>query len=568
MYIVSVNLKHCKYILFITLLLSASLWPCGSYAVSSGETVNELIRSIVSSEGHLPDFSLGGEPLYVKSMLKRFYSRRNHKPAWISEEGQFSDAELLIQTIEEVSIHGLVPEYYHLAALRDLMKERKGPGPVSPELVVELDLLLTDAFLMLGCHFSAGCVDPVTIEAEWFANRDDLEIDYFLEDALQANTIKDTLKELLPPQSGYRKLLSMLAQYRNIVQEGGWPEISTVSILKKGDRGKDVLALRKRMRATDEISDLSTAEVEVFDSELEKAVLNFQARHGLKQDGKAGPDTIGEMNVSAGKRLDQIEVNLERMRWLSRNLGHRYILVNIADYTLTLVENGKTQMAMEVIVGKPFWYTPVFSDIMKYIVLNPSWKVPDSIAKKEIFPELRKNPAYLVEKNLKVVSSWSDAAEYVDTSDLDWKNTDFRQFKHKFRQDPGDDNPLGRVKFVFPNKFNIYLHDTPAKSLFAIPSRAFSHGCIRISKPRELVEYLLKESPEWDRAKIDAVIKTGELTRVDLVNPMVVNIVYMTAWVDEGGILQFRKDIYERDSKLKRALIRKPAIKQTVTSRK
>jgi murein L,D-transpeptidase YcbB/YkuD len=297
----------------------------------------------------------------------------------------------------------------------------------------------------------------------------------------------------------------------------------------------------------------------VFDQALENAVIRFQRRNGLNPDGIVGPLTIAALNVPVESRVRQIELNLERMRWTSRNLGHRYIMVNIAGFKLDVIENGNKIMSMDVIVGKPYWHTPVLSETMTYIVLNPTWNIPESIAAEEILPIIRENPDYLNMKNIKVMSHWSQNASEINSRTVKWFEIDEDDFNYKLIQEPGPSNPLGNIKFIFPNEYNVYLHDTPGKGLFSRNIRSFSHGCIRIENPLDLAEYLLAENLGWSRDKILSVIKKHKTQIVYFSNPIRIHLLYLTAWVDDQGILQFRNDIYGRDEQLYMALLKRPA---------
>jgi murein L,D-transpeptidase YcbB/YkuD len=537
------------------------------FAFTSKKSVHETISErtgelIERMAGEIPSVkhSMGGEPLYVTQMLVRFYRNRNYLPAWAGDDNSFPHVADFIDAIYDVVYEGLVAEYYHIKPILSLYGQVQSLRILNPEVMAELDILLTDAFLMLGCHFSAGCVDPVTLEAEWFTDRSDLNIDALLDDALRENRIRETLDELLPVQTGYSHLRRNLIKYKGMVHGEQWPVVRTHSLLKRGDRNHLVGILRKRLILSGDMNSDMTEKVNYFDKELEEAVIYFQHRHGIKADGIVGDHTLEALNVSPEKRLRQIEINLERMRWISRNLGHRYIVVNIADYRLDVFEYGEKIMSKEVVVGKPFWDTPIFSDEIKYIILNPSWKIPDSIGQKEIVPAIKNNPDYLTERRTKIYSSWASDAREIDPREINWSDVIADKFKYKFIQSPGPLNPLGRIKFMFPNKFHIYLHDTPAKGLFSETARAFSHGCIRVSDPVDLAEYLLLDDPKWGRDKILSAIEKGQEERIDLIYPVNIHILYLTAWVDGEGILNFRNDIYSRDKKLDRALKKKPEI--------
>ncbi len=526
----------------------------------AGVLIQKLLEESVSSEHH----SVGGEPIYVAQMLSRFYQKREYMPAWSGDDHSFPHLTDIIDAIHEVVYEGLVPEYYHLEPLFSLHEQLQSQTVVNPETVAELDILLTDSFLMLGCHFSAGCVDPVTREAEWFTDRRDLNIDALLDEALRDNRVRETLDELLPVQTKYSQLRRKLIQYKGMVQGEKWPVVRTNSLLKKGDRNHLVVILRKRLIMSGEMNSNMTGKVNYFDKELKQAVMHFQRRHGIKEDGMIGDQTVEALNVTAEKRIRQIEINLERMRWIARNLGHRYILVNIADYRLDTFDYGEMIMSKEVVVGKPFWDTPIFSDKIRYIVLNPSWKIPDSIGQEEIVPAIKNNRDYLTEQGIKIYSSWASYAREIDPQDISWSDVIDENFKYKFIQSPGPRNPLGRIKFMLPNKYHVYLHDTPSKGLFSRTFRAFSHGCIRVRDPVDLAEYLLGHQPEWDREKILKIIEKGRELKVELLNPITIHILYLTAWVDDREILHFRQDIYGRDERLDQALTKKPEISPVI----
>jgi murein L,D-transpeptidase YcbB/YkuD len=253
-----------------------------------------------------------------------------------------------------------------------------------------------------------------------------------------------------------------------------------------------------------------------------------------------------------------MELNMERLRWISDDVEKRSIVVNIANFSLDVIEDGHSVLSMKVVVGKPYQRTPVFSAKMTYLIINPPWNVPDSIAREEILKKIRKDPQYLLKENIKVLKGWGPQEEEIDPDTIDWSKISANNLPYRFRQEPGPLNPLGQIKFMFPNKFNVYLHDTPAKQLFLKDIRTFSHGCTRIEKPVELAEYLFWEDPRWTRENLLAAIEEGTEQTIRITKPLDVHFLYLTAWVDEEGILQFRNDIYDRDALLDAALRKKP----------
>lgn len=547
-------------IVSICLSLSDTVFPDVDRSLS--EKVSELIQAQVEENNRGTGITLAGEPIYTSKMLARFYTKRNFLPAWSRDHVPLEQSETLLKTIKGVNQQGLVPEYYHMEAIENLLQlaraNKREKALNEPVMLAELDLLLTDAFLMMGCHFSVGCVNPVSIDADWFALRSDLDVDRILEEALEKNRVNEMLLGLLPSQDDYTKLAQELARHREIADSGGWPPVSGGPKLKKGIEDRRVIELRKRLAVTRDLPLEGTNASLFFDKELEQAVLNFQRRHGLKADGVVGPSTLSALNVTAEERVRQIEVNMERTRWISGNLGSRYIRINIADFRLDAVDNGRAVISMAVVVGKRYWHTPVLSEKMTYLVLNPYWNVPESIAAQEILPAIRKSPDYLAEHDMKILSgSWSSNEE-IDPLSIDWDTVTGKHFPYRIRQEPGPKNPLGRIKFMFPNKFNVYLHDTASKNLFSRDVRTFSHGCIRIEQPLELAEYLMHSDPHWTREKIEAEIETGIEKAVPLPVPIRVHVLYLTAWVDEQGVMQFRDDVYNRDMQLYEALRKKP----------
>jgi murein L,D-transpeptidase YcbB/YkuD len=498
-----------------------------------------------------------GETIYSLQLVRSFYQARSYRPAW-SQDGRLMQAATLIKAVEESYADGLTPGYYHLSRLKSLVASvEKEPFPAATHLG-NVDILLSDAFITLGCHLSGGCVDPVTMKAEWFAARGRVDVASLLEQALRKKDVRETLARLRPVQAAYENLKQVLAKYRGMSLHGPWPQVPAGPPLKKGVTSARVAELRKRLAASGDLDAGRTSAV-LFDEPLETAVRTFQGRHGLEPDGVAGRATLAALNVPLAERMRQIELNLERLRWILGNTERRFIIVNIADFHLKVVEDGKPVLSMKVVVGKSYLQTPVFTAKMKYLIINPVWNVPDSIARKEILKDIRKNPRYLSEQNMNVLRGWGDQEEEVDPETVDWSHVSPRSLPYRFRQEPGPLNPLGRIKFMFPNSFDVYLHDTPSKGLFARSIRAFSHGCIRIEKPIELAEYLLGGSPNWSREKILSAVKKGVETEVPIPHPLNVHFIYLTAWVDENDTLQFRNDIYGRDKILDEILGGKPA---------
>ncbi|MFH1020274.1 MAG: L,D-transpeptidase family protein [Pseudomonadota bacterium] len=342
-------------------------------------------------------------------------------------------------------------------------------------------------------------------------------------------------------------LENALSQYRQLAAKGGWPQVPAGPTLREGDMDERIPFLRERLIASADLAaPADQGFLFLFDGLLKEAVQRFQTRHGLTADGIVGTRTLTELNVPIGERIRQLAASLERCQPLPSLLERRHILVNIADFTLKLYEDDKLRLSMPVIVGKTYRQTPVFNGYISSLVLNPSWEVPHSIATKDLLPKIKKNPGYLGQLHLRVFRDWTANTE-IDPATIAWTNLSETRFPYRLRQDPGPANALGRVKFFFPNPYDVYLHDTPSQALFQQDSRTFSSGCIRLARPLDLAVYLLQGTPLGSKDALTAALSREKTQSVAIPSPIAVHIAYMTAWVDREGIVQFRRDIYNRD---------------------
>ena len=552
------------------LLIGAVIAGCTSAAGqvdfrSPAELVAERIRTRIEAAGVVMELRAAGEPVYASLVLPSFYERRLYRPAWSDERGPTRLAGDLIDALRRADLEGLRSADYHLAGIETVLAAvradaKRGPA-LAPDRWAELDLLLTDAFLVYGAHLLAGRVNPETLRPEWVSNRRTADIAVVLEAALASGNIAGTLASLDPPEVGYRRLREALAHYREVSATGGWAVIPDGS-LRLGERSSSVAALRERLRLEDDLGPVETQDAELFDEPVEQAVKKFQGRHGLTADGVVSAPTRAELNVPVQRRVEQLELNLERWRWLPKDLGRRHIIVNIAAFELEVVEDEAVVMSMRVVVGRPFDRTPVLSDTMRYLVLNPYWHVPSNIATTELLPKLKRDPSYLARYKLRVFPSSRLDAQEVDPATVDWPTITAANFPFLLRQDPGPRNSLGRIKFMFLNKYHVYLHDTPARPLFEETQRDFSHGCIRIQHPIELAVYLLRDDPRWNRDAVLTALDDAEDRSVPLPEPMPIHLLYWTAWADGDGTIQFRRDIHDRDAPLFAALRAPPPSKK------
>lgn len=510
------------------LLALAVSTPVPGQAPSEGssaaaDSVAVLIRQRLAAAGAEADFR-------SFDLLRRFYADRAHAPAWSGPDGIAPAAGALVRAVAAAEAEGLDPRHYRLAGIEDALAAVRREQPAPADLA-GLDLLLSDAFLTYGTHLVRGRVDPRSIHPGWSLEPRSMDVVMMLERALGTGHVEETFAALNPADPAFGALRDASGRYRAIVSDGGWVTVAPGPTLRPGDRGDAIAGLRERLAAELHLAEADSPDV--YDAALEAAVREFQRTHGLAEDGLVGPATRAALNVGAAARLRQIELGLERLRWLPDDLGHRHIRVSIPAFELVVLEGGRAVLDMRVVGGRTSWPTPIFSADMTSVVFSPYWHIPASIAQAEILPRERRDPGYMARNGIRRIGDGAGG--------------------FRLRQDPGPLNPLGGVKFLFPNRYNTYLHDTPAKHLFALPVRAFSHGCMRVEKPLELAEYILGPLG-WDRREIRAAMGHGVERTVRLDEPIPVHVLYQTAWVDAGGHVQFRDDLYGHDRRLAAAL--------------
>ncbi|MEQ6119849.1 L,D-transpeptidase family protein [Reichenbachiella sp. MALMAid0571] len=483
------------------------------------------------------------EKLHCVKLLPEFYQLRLFKPAWDNH-----DIKTFISILDKADEEGLNQEDYHFKSIQYFLNRNN-----TSEEKAELDMLLTDAFLLYASHFLNGKVNPETVDSEWKAVRREGNAREFMEKALSENNIANALQNLLPGHIGYNGLKESLKRYKEIAENGGWASIPAGETIKPGMTDSiRIPLLIKRLIVTNDLT--STPDDQYTYSEtIQQAVTNYQTRNGLESDGNLGKLTVASLNTPVGDLIDQIKINMERYRWISQDLGDHYVIVNIADYRMEVYKNNQMTFNQKVIVGKPFRKTPVFSSKMTYFVLNPYWTVPPTILFNDILPELQKNSGYLATKNIRLFQGQGSSSTEVDPLTVNWSNLSKNNFPYTLRQDPGATNALGIVKFMFPNKYNIYIHDTPSKELFNRQDRAFSSGCIRLNKPMEFANYLIQNEPGWNTERMTTALNTGKEQTIILTKPLNVHILYLTTWWQDG-MVHFRKDLYNRDQAVLSAL--------------
>ena len=503
----------------------------------------EAMMAAAARDGVL-DFD--GESVLAVGEVARFYGINGNMAAWSDP----ATVTRMLAAIESVRADGLDPEDYHVSALATL-----GPGlPADPVDLARRDVLLTDALYVMLYHLAFGKADPNRLDKDW--NFDDLYETLDLADtqtreelavravaAVTKGEVDELFARARPDQAVYEALRAAYAIHLELAAAGGWPEVPAGATLREGDDDPRVAVLRTRLARTRDLAP-GQATGSAYDAELTAAVLRFQARHGLDTDGAVGPRTLAALNVSAAERADQLRVNLERARWvMSYDNGGNFVLVNISGFYTWLVRKNELVWASRVQVGKPYTRSPVFTGTMTYLEFNPTWTVPASIANRSILPAVKKDPGYLAAKDMVLLDNQGNE---IPPETVDWNTV--TRMPCTVRQNPGPQNALGRVKFIFPNKHAVYLHDTPSRQHFSRSTRAFSSGCIRVENPLELAALLLDDQSGWDRDRIDAVMASGKRTTVRLTDPLPVFLIYWTAFVMADGQVNFREDIYGRDA--------------------
>lgn len=437
---------------------------------NAGFEPNEIIRMRIENQ-KITQLRVDGELIYCAASITEIYRNRIFDLAWKNK----NSVEQLISRIEASESEGLNPQDYHLNALLELYNSYPN---LNPEQQVDLDLLATDSFLLLTSHLLSGKVNPKSIDSEWYVKRREGNPTILFEQAMQNNNVSQLIDESLPKQKVYLGLKQALAKYEKIKTEGDWVEIPEGETLKKGMVDDRIVLVKKRLSKSLDLNEGDFGDMRLYDDKLFDAVLTFQRRHNLEPDGSIGNLTISAMNVSIDERIDQIKVNMERWRWLPQEFGNYYVIVNIANYSVEVFKDGKSINQFKAIVGKNYRKTPVFSSKITYLVLNPTWTIPPGILNADVLPAVKKDINYLKKKNLTV---YDDKGNVIDPAAVNWSSPIVKTYM--YRQPAGPDNALGAVKFMFPNEFSVYLHDTPAKDLFEKTERSFSSGCIRVHNP-------------------------------------------------------------------------------------
>ena len=532
---------------------AAFLATLASAPAAFATTEIEAPASALSPRGEALKVALAAP---VSEAVRTHYANEGYRGVWLSPEGDDKRATDLLAALENAGSHGLSPSRYDIPALRAAVAAAMAEEPAA---VAAAELKLTRAFLDYASDVRSGILDPRSVDRELHVDPERPDGAVMLREIAAAASAADYLEALAPAKAEYGRLQEKLARL-SALPAGAWgDEVPGGPSIRLGEKSRRVEAMRARLTALGDhtpapaAGGAEPAPLDVYDVALEDSVRAFQRRHGLNDDGVAGRRTIDAMNVSIEDRIGQTLVALERLRWMNRDLGHRHVYVNQADFTVQLKEGDQILFSERVVVGKARKHrTPEFSDEMTHMVFNPVWHVPNSIATEEILPKLQADPEYLLKKNMRLVAR--GGGETPDPATTDWTLYSASDFPFRVKQRSGGGNALGRVKFMFPNQFSIYLHDTPSKRLFKKDARAFSHGCVRVQDPFAFARALLGPQEDDPAAFVDRMLARSGERRVNLQTPVPVHLTYLTAWVDDEGVSQFRDDVYGRDARILGAL--------------
>ena len=567
------------WLLLVAALGSTTLASCGSNSEQQSAdqgVADSSATAVVGAQPRLDSLEVIkaflAEPAFKAQLLpaRRFYRERGFQLGWFKAHQPVDRVKTLQDIIAKASDEGLSPKDYQAKDIPKMLAELKkvrGDSTRRNALERQIDIALTGTYMKWANDYYRGVANPQdTKNTSWMVKPNKIKLNKALLTFLGERKSRYNYYEFAPLHPEYDQLKKALAAYRAQERAGGWSTLPAALNLKPGAASPAVAALRKRLlNSASGVTasspagalvqpDTATAPsaTTVYDPELVQAVKSFQQDAGLKATGIVSGETVKQLNVPIGTRIDQLILNMERWRWLPKKFEPDYLLVNIPEYTLHVMEDNKEAFNMRVIVGKVLHETPVFSDKVEYVVLAPYWNVPFSIIDKELRDKLTANPRYLDRLDMEVVKGYGRKAEVIDPATVDWANVTQATFKYTLRRRPGPKNDLGDVKFIFPNSNDIYLHDTPHDELFSQTNRSFSHGCVRLSEPIKLATYLLRKQPEWDQATILDSIATHREKYITLKEKLPVYLVYFTAWADAAGHPHFRDDIYGLDKKLAR----------------
>ena len=536
--------------LYIVLLFSTLLVICGcksnkqienkEYQYYSNRNYTDLKLDSITIDSFLNTAHFTDS---VRNEVKGFYAKRAYQFAWFNNLGMLDAAAVFYNQLKNYTAD-FNDTVFKYVALDSLIVEELNDSKaffVNTKAVNHLELLLSSTFFQYAQKVYGGTTSSLK-DLEWFIPRKKKDYTMLLDSLVLASNGQNIHE---PVNVFYVQLKQKLKQYRQIQKEGGLPIVySKKKLLKQGDEDSSIITIKQSLFLTGDL--LLNNKTTVFDDSLTISVKHYQRRMGMPETGRITSLCITEMNKSIDFRIQQIMVNMERLRWMPVKMENDYLLINIPEYKLHVYQNGTTDWSMNVVVGRDATQTNIFKGSISEVVLNPYWNVPTSIVNKEVLEHLKNNKSYINRNHMEVRSG----SKVINPYSVNWQQYQ-RSIPYTVRQKPGNNNSLGKIKFLFPNGFNIYLHDTPSKELFGETKRAFSHGCIRIAEPLKLAYYLTKNNTTWSTNRIDSILTTDKETSIFIQYKMPVYILYFTAWVDSEGQLNFRNDIYKLDDKLR-----------------
>jgi murein L,D-transpeptidase YcbB/YkuD len=514
--------------------------PVGDAAVAQ-----EIEKLMASRKGAPADSDT------VRLFVRQAYAKLDYRPAWTTEGTLRSTADELITILSSAGSYGLDPTDYPVDEIRNEADEirdgTEGSTSRSPGAIARWDVLCSETFVRFASQVAGGRVKPRSMgnAGDWYMIPRGVDGTALLLQAAGEGNLRDLLTSVEPQSPGYVHLKNAYARYLEVAAHGGWGEVGYGDSLVWNRKDPRVIPLRKRLAAS---GDLSKDRVKSnrYDSFLRDAVARFQARNGLPATGVVDSNTVEVLNVPVTERLREMQLNLERWRWISDDLGPFYVVVNIPEFVLRVVDEGKVVDSMRVVVGRYYHPTPVFSDSISTIVINPDWAVPGTIARNELLPMVQRDSSYLIKRKIHVYRGSGARMVEIPSDTVQWGNIEKTSFPYSLRQEPGPENPLGRIKFLLPNQFDVYLHDTPSTELFLQDQRDFSYGCVRLQRPLRFAGDLL-DPKEWPEQRLEDMIATGKSDTLRINPPVPVSLQYWTCWVDGEGQVQFRDDVYRMD---------------------
>jgi len=526
-------------VLFLALLVSS---PASSQTqVGSNDSIQYLSEQLLlGSEVRVADAALA-----ASNIIPEFYSRREFTPAWADADQIDEFVGLIGRAYEE----GLNPNDYLHVELSSLVHDYR-QNPDDADLKGKLDVLLTESLSRYGNHLIYGKVDPAQLDENWnwLRSSDGQDPVALVQQAIDSDSITAFINNFLDRGSLYQRMKAMLAEYRSLKDTGGWPLIDTGPTLKLGMEDDRIMVIRKRLAVTGDLPGSEDNQSRMFDKALEQGVTAFQDRHNLDADGAIGARTLAAMNVTVDERIDQIRVNLERLRWVVRDIEDEFVVTNIASFQTFLVRNREVIWTGRSQVGRFYRQTPVFKAKIKYLQFNPTWTVPPGILRNDILPAVQKDVGYLAAKEMDLIDR---DGKIVDPATVDWSRYGAGRLPpYQFVQRPGPANALGRVKFIFPNSHFVFLHDTPSKALFDRTERTFSSGCIRVENPFVFAELLLNNPGKWNSDSIQKLLDNEKPQNVFLDEPLTVMLLYGTVGLSDMRLVRFYGDIYQRDARV------------------